>query len=331
MSGIPAISVVIPLYNKEREVNRAIKSVLNQTVKDFELIVVNDGSTDRSAEVVHALNDPRIRIINQENGGVSAARNRGVKEARSELVAFLDADDEWKPHFLETILQLQRNYPSCSVFATNYLRRNMDGSVTPPIIRGLPRSSWEGILRKYFKIASKSDPPIWSSAVAVTKTSIASIGGYPLGVTYGEDLLTWAKLAIKYNIAYSTHPCSIFSVPMDIQDRPGRYDNLTDTVGEELEKLMEEAESEEIEGLKEYAAAWHKMRASIFLKLGKREIAFREIRKAISLSKMNRTLFLYALIALMPRKMSMMSMKLACNISKLRRSFCRTMPGERDP
>lgn len=331
MSRIPIVSVVMPLYNKEREVNRAIESVLNQTVKDFELIVVNDGSTDRGAEVVLALNDPRIRMINQENGGVSAARNRGIVEARSELIAFLDADDEWKPRFLETILRLRRDNPTCSVFATNYLHRNMDGSVTLPILRGLPRSPWEGILKKYFKIASNSDPPVWSSAVALTKTSIASIGGYPVGVTFGEDLLTWAKLAVKYNIAYSTHPCSIFSMPKDIYDRPGRYNNLTDIVGEELDKLIEETESAEVEGLKEYAAVWHKMRASIFLRLGKREIAFREIRKAISLSKMNRTLFLYALIALMPQKMSMMSMRLTCNISKLRRSVCRSMPGERTP
>jgi glycosyltransferase involved in cell wall biosynthesis len=190
MSGIPIISIVIPLYNKEIEVSRAIKSVLNQTVQDFELIVVNDGSTDKGPDVVRAINDPRIRMINEENGGVSAARNRGIKETRSELIAFLDADDEWMPSFLETIFRLRRNYPSCSVFATNYLYGHINGSFTPPIIRELPGFPWEGIFKNYFKVASKSNPPIWSSAVALTKKAITSIGGFPVGITFGEDLLT---------------------------------------------------------------------------------------------------------------------------------------------
>jgi len=89
-------SVVIPLYNKERSVKNTIESVLNQTFQDFEVIVVNDGSTDNSLEVVKSFNDERIRIINQKNSGVSSARNRGIKEAKYEWIAFLDADDLWE-------------------------------------------------------------------------------------------------------------------------------------------------------------------------------------------------------------------------------------------
>jgi glycosyltransferase involved in cell wall biosynthesis len=327
MSGIPLISVVMPLYNKELEVSRAIKSVLSQTVQDFELIVVNDGSTDRGLDVASAIDDPRIRMINQENGGVSAARNRGIKETRSELIAFLDADDEWMPYFLETIFRLQRNYPSCSVFATNYLYGHIDGSFTPPIIHGLQGFPWEGIFINYFKVASRSDPPVWSSAVAVTKKAITSIGGFPLGVTFGEDLLTWAKLALDYGIAYSTQPCAICWPPTDVHDRPGRFENLTDTVGEELGKLVKNAEGTEIESLKEYAAIWHRMRASILLNLGKREMAFKELREAIRLSKMNMKLLLYLLIALMPHEVSMISMRVLANINQLRRRFYHSRQG----
>ena len=93
------ISVVIPLYNKEKYIKRAIESVLNQTFQKFEIIVVNDGSTDKSAEIVQNIKDPRIRLINQKNAGVSAARNRGIQEAKYEYIAFLDADDFWEKIF----------------------------------------------------------------------------------------------------------------------------------------------------------------------------------------------------------------------------------------
>lgn len=305
MSTIPMISVVMPLYNKEREVNRAIQSVLNQTVTDLELIVVNDGSTDKGPDLVRSINDPRIRLIEQENAGVSAARNRGIEEARSELIAFLDADDEWKTDFLETIVRLRSNHPSCSVFSTNYLFYDVKGSQRFPIIRGVPGFPWEGILTDYFGVASKSDPPLFTSAVAVKKQAMAAIGGFPTGVTFGEDFLTWAKLALKYNIAYSTRPCTMYWIPMRIHDRPGRFNNLIDIVGQELEKLIEDAESTKAAGLKRYAALWHKMRASILLSLGDREGALTDIKMGIRLSRgINLKLRVYRVIALTPGRLS---------------------------
>ena len=86
------ISVVIPLYNKEKQIRKTLQSVLTQTFQDFEIVVVNDGSTDNSAIEVEKVKDPRIRLIHQQNAGVSAARNKGIEEARYELIAFLDAD-----------------------------------------------------------------------------------------------------------------------------------------------------------------------------------------------------------------------------------------------
>src|SRR5574344_1047459 len=114
------ISVVIPLYNKERYIERALRSVLNQTFGDFEIVVVNDGSTDASVSVVEGIEDSRIRIINQKNGGVSAARNRGIEESKYDIVAFLDADDVWKENHLSVIAELIDKYPACGVFATSY-------------------------------------------------------------------------------------------------------------------------------------------------------------------------------------------------------------------
>ena len=118
------ISVIIPLYNKVNTVERAVRSVLDQTVSEFELIVVNNGSTDGSEDVVKRIDDPRIILISQPNQGVSMARNKGVAIAKGDYVAFLDADDEWRPTFLETVLRMREKYPDCAVFATAYQRCN---------------------------------------------------------------------------------------------------------------------------------------------------------------------------------------------------------------
>jgi glycosyltransferase involved in cell wall biosynthesis len=301
MSEKPTISIVMPLFNKEKEVERAIQSVLNQTVSDFELIVVNDGSTDGSPKVVQGIKDHRIRLINQTNGGVSAARNRGIEEAQSELIAFLDADDEWMPDFLETVYRLRDKFPSCDVFATNYLYRNVDGTLMHPIIRGLPASNWEGIFENYFAVASKSDPPIWSSAVAITKKAITSVGGFPVGVTAGEDLLTWAKLALKYQIVYSTHPAAIFWLRSPLWGPPTRLPDIIDIVGQQLAGLMKGENGLRRNGLEKYTALWHRMRASIFIRLGERKAALREIAKALRFYELDLRLYIYGIILLMPK------------------------------
>ena len=197
------ISVVIPLYNKEKQIAETLRSVLQQSFQDFEIVVVNDGSTDGSVAAAKSVQDKRIRIIHQENSGVSAARNRGIDEARYELIAFLDADDRWKPDYLMTQYELTQKYPECSVFACNYEFVYADGSVHPTIIRKLPFDGPDGILSNYFEVASCSHPPICSISILVRKIVIQSIGGFPIGVKSGEDLLTWARLACVSQVAYS--------------------------------------------------------------------------------------------------------------------------------
>jgi glycosyltransferase involved in cell wall biosynthesis len=305
----PVISVVMPLYNKERELKRAIQSVLVQTIDDYELIVVNDGSTDKGPEIVAEMKDPRIRMIHQSNGGVSAARNRGIEEARSDLIAFLDADDEWLPNFLETITRLRSAFPICNVFATKYLYCYREGKTRVPALRGIPERPWEGVLTNYFAIASKSDPPLWTSAVAVTKRAISSVGGFPVGISSGEDLLTWARLALRYSIAYSAEPCSRFWFPNDVSERPGRKPQIPDFVGNELARLLDEAGLNNGDGLTEYVSLWHKMRAVIFINLGENRKALAEIKKAASYSGMNLRLRLLRTIAYTPGSLSKMLIK----------------------
>ena len=104
------VSVIIPLYNKAPYVRRALDSVAAQTFTDFEVIVVDDGSTDGGAELVAAYGDSRVRLLRQANAGPGAARNRGIAEARGDILAFLDADDVWLPVFLEESMRLLDRY-----------------------------------------------------------------------------------------------------------------------------------------------------------------------------------------------------------------------------
>lgn len=119
------ISIIIPLYNKINRIEYTIKSILCQTIQDFEIVVVNDGSTDQSELVVEKIRDTRIRLINQVNGGPSKARNTGVSEAKGEWILFLDADDELLPNALSVFKSLTLRYPKGKCFACNfYSRRN---------------------------------------------------------------------------------------------------------------------------------------------------------------------------------------------------------------
>ncbi|MCH5310461.1 MAG: glycosyltransferase family 2 protein [Prevotella sp.] len=113
-------SVIIPLYNKETCIETTIRSVLVQTYQDFEIVVVDDGCTDRSVDVVLSLKDSRIKLVRQENGGPSKARNIGVEYAKGDWILFLDADDELLPNALQTFLGMIYKYPSESCFACNY-------------------------------------------------------------------------------------------------------------------------------------------------------------------------------------------------------------------
>ena len=261
------ISVVIPLYNKEAHIENTIKSVLNQSFQKFEIIIVDDGSTDNSISVVRKFSDSRIHLVQQTNAGVSAARNRGIKEAKYNLIAFLDADDEWMPEYLETQYNLSIKYPECSVFACNYEFHSPDGKISKTHIEYLPFTSPDGIINNYFKIVTDSHPPVWTSATMVKTEAIKSIGGFPAGVTLGEDLITWAKLACKYKIAYSRIPVAIYNFRSQIQlVTPRRAPDKTDIVGREFDEIYK-IHGKSQPALNEYIALWHKMRMVTFVRL----------------------------------------------------------------
>lgn len=228
---LPQVSVVVPLYNKERHVRRALDSILQQTMRDFEIVVVDDGSTDGGAAIVEGLADPRIRLFRQANAGVSVARNNGIDAARADLIAFCDADDAWRPDFLANILDLRRAYPSAGAFAQNYERIDPDGIPGMGVAPDTPRQLLDPA--GFFRIA-KFGTPVFSSSVAVLKASFAKAGGFPAGVKLGEDIDTWLRLCFVAPIAYDPRPGGRYFQDADqraclIHPPPERY-GFFDTV-----------------------------------------------------------------------------------------------------
>lgn len=196
-------SIVIPLYNKEKYIENALKSILKQTVTDYEIIIVDDGSTDKSREIASKHVSDKIRIIDHfENKGLSAARNTGIKNAKSNYVTFLDADDLWHPNFLQTIKNLISSYPEAHIFATNFdevypksTHKPHNGSENLP-------SGYNGLI-DFFKINLKQG--IYTpSSVCWHKSVFETIGYYDEKITFSEDLDFNIRANLKFKLAYST-------------------------------------------------------------------------------------------------------------------------------
>ncbi|MEJ8741351.1 glycosyltransferase family 2 protein [Phocaeicola sp. HCN-6420] len=300
------ISIVIPLYNKEQSITSTLQTVLKQTFQDFEIIIVDDGSTDHSVEEVNKVVDPRIRLIQQPNAGVSSARNRGIEEAKGEYIAFLDADDEWKPEYLETQYNLTQQYLDCSVFACNYEFRDIQGNVRSTIIRKLPFTREYGVLSNYFEVASCSHPPLWTSAVMVKKDAIQSVGGFPVGIKSGEDLLTWARLACRYIIAFARTSHVIYNLGEGYNKKnlPPRRQDKGDPVGKELVNIYKKYPK--TLGLKTYISHWHKMRASVAVRYNERRETIYEVFLSLRYNILNIKVMPFLVLALLPQKMRYM-------------------------
>lgn len=306
------ISVVIPLYNKQTTIQRALQSVFTQTVQPEEIIVVNDGSTDGSEKVVEAMNHPLIRLLHQDNSGVSAARNFGIREAKGEWIAFLDADDEWLPEYLETIHSLALTYPQCKVLATSYYLQDFTGQKKSIRLNKMIFKDDQGELTNYFEVASYSHPPVWSSAVVVNKNAIQSVGGFPVGIKSGEDLLTWARLAVKYSIGYSTKLFSVFMIDNShiVSHPPSRLPDTHDFVGDELKKLYLNSEGKLKRDLKKYLSLWYKMRASVYLRNYEKYKVWKYSFESLKYNFLNYKIYLFIAMSILPPKVQKLIAKI---------------------
>ena len=203
-------TVLIPLYNKAAFIRNTLESVLAQTFTDFEVLVVDDGSTDAGDRVVDDVSDHRIRLIHQANAGVSAARNRGIAEARGEWVVFLDADDWQHPGFLTALVLAQTACPGARAVATDFLRFPHTDGAWPPRW-SLPNGQPEIELITDLSARWMHGPSLCSSAVSVQRDLLQSMQPcFPLGESVGEDLDLWFRLSEKTPIALVHVPLAAY-------------------------------------------------------------------------------------------------------------------------
>jgi len=216
-------SVIIPLYNKAAYVEKAIRSVLSQTYQEFELIVVNDGSTDDSLKNLQftiynlQLPEEKIRIIEQQNQGVSIARNNGVKEAQYDFIAFLDADDWWEPTYLEEMKALIEEFPEAGIYGCGYyILKNRQKRVAPI---GVEPDFEKGMINYCQVYAKTLCMPLWTGATIIKKTIFESEKGFKPNLKLGEDFDLWIRVAMKYPVAFLNKSLANYNQDVELSSR----------------------------------------------------------------------------------------------------------------
>lgn len=194
-------SIVIPLYNKESYIEKTLKSVLNQSFTHYEIIIINDGSTDESEALVLEFEDKRIQLYNQKNQGAAVARNLGIEKAKYDYIAFLDADDLWMENHLETLKNLIQDFPNAGIFASRYQLIFKEGKVTIPKFKGISNDFY-GIVPDYFD-ASLNYAVTTSSSIAVPTSVFEEVGNFKSQISSGQDSDMWLRIALKYPVAIS--------------------------------------------------------------------------------------------------------------------------------
>ena len=195
-------SVVIPLYNKALSIRSTLDSVLSQVYTNYEIVVVDDGSTDESVKEVLAIDDKRIRLIQKDNGGVSSARNKGIIEAKGNYIAFLDGDDLWHPMYLETLYQLIQDYPNHSIYGVGCAKIVNDEipfleTETANYYRGI--ADWD-----YSKMC------FTGSSTCTPRKNLIEIGLFDTRMKYGEDMDMWFRLMLNGGGACDSRPLAYY-------------------------------------------------------------------------------------------------------------------------
>ena len=232
-------SIIIPLYNKAPYIRKALESVFAQTYTDYELIVVDDGSTDDSASIVQQFIDEilkvkgeetsravtstynlspityklSVRLITQSNAGVSAARNNGVAASSGDYIAFLDADDWWEPTYLEKMAKLIEDYPEAGLYASNYVYYKP----------GKTRVAVNNIETGYFNYPKAyyegGAMPAWTGAVLIPRKIYNEVGGFRTHLWMAEDFDLWIRIAIRYNVAFLNEPLAYYNQVVELKWR----------------------------------------------------------------------------------------------------------------
>ena len=223
ISNIVMFSVIIPLYNKAAYIEKAIRSVLNQTYQEFELIVVNDGSSDDSLMKLQftirdlQLSKEKIIILDQKNQGVSTARNNGVKVANYDFIAFLDADDWWKPTYLDEMMAFIQQFPEAGIYGSSYYIVKNGKLIVANI--GVEDGFKKGLINYFHVYAKNMYMPLWTGATILKKTIFESEKGFKPCLRFGEDFDLWIRIAMKYPVALLNIPLAYYNQDVELENR----------------------------------------------------------------------------------------------------------------
>ena len=195
---MPYFSIIIPVYNKEKFVAKTIESVLSQTFTDYEIIIVNDGSTDQSEAKISTFKDNRIQYYSKKNEGVALARNFGIEKATADYICFLDADDYWHPTFLETVQRYSSELPEQKVFAAA-IEIETKNKTIPAHYSILSTSDFEIV--NFFN-ASQNECVLWTSSVCIHKSVFEKVGDFDTKIKHGEDTELWIRIGLQFPIVF---------------------------------------------------------------------------------------------------------------------------------
>ncbi|MBD0831212.1 glycosyltransferase family 2 protein [Aestuariibaculum sediminum] len=201
----PEISVIIPLYNKEQFILETISSVLKQTFTNFELIIVDDGSSDKSLELVKKIKDDRITILEKLNGGVSDARNFGIKRSNGKWIFLLDADDMLYKVALETLMNLKKKFPGKLVYTGNFCTLKSNGLLLQckerfeGVVNNNPKKIW---LNKVFPRTGNT---------LLSKSIFNKIGYFNSKISYFEDMEFNLRFIEGFKIVYTPIPIFVYN------------------------------------------------------------------------------------------------------------------------
>lgn len=214
-------SVIIPLYNKAQYVSKAIGSVLSQTFTDYELVIVDDGSKDNSAEIAQQAiqSHAHCRLIRQENAGVSMARNNGVASSKGDYLCFLDADDWWETTFLEEMNKLIDDFPDAGIYGTNYTIVNETKHKTRIASIGVEEGFVKGYINYCQVYAKTMYMPLWTGAVCIPRNIFEEMHGFPRGIKLGEDFMLWIRIALNQKVVFFNKPLSYYNQDVDVANR----------------------------------------------------------------------------------------------------------------
>lgn len=223
---MPFFTVIIPLYNKENFVRDAINSILKQTFTDFELLIINDCSTDESATIACEFLSENVKLINHDkNSGLAATRNTGIKNAASNYITYLDADDVWKSNFLEKIFDLIQNFPEARIFGTNYEEIWKVTRKTPINGSELLEKNYKGYI-DFFKLNLKQGIYCHGS-VCFHKEIFEKVGFYNENINFSEDIDFNIRANYHYKLAYTTSSQMIYFMLTENQLTQSSIENKT--------------------------------------------------------------------------------------------------------